>query len=153
MLSRMTRAGLMMLAVAVPIVAVDQAEIAAQFRGDWVLQNAVCVSAPVRMRVDAKTITLINGKDTQSWGNVAIPTSYFGPDYKGISSVAIPDFDGTQPFQVYFNYEEKKGVTFVDIYAEMKGKLNPMVEKTQAAAKQLATRFPVNRTPLKRCAP
>jgi hypothetical protein len=137
-----------MLVVGVELLA--QTPIPAQFRGDWVPQTAECTS-PVKLRVADATLTLINGADSQAWGNVGVPTSFFGPDYHGISVVALPDFDGTQPFTVYFNADEKKGVTKVEIYTEMKGKLNPVQAKLQADAKRLATRFPLNSLPLKKC--
>ena len=124
--------------------------IPAEFRGDWVPQTAECTSA-VKLRVAEETLTLINGADTQSWGNVGVPTSFFGPDYQGISVVALPDFDASQPFTVYFNVDEMKGVTKVSIYSEMKGPMNAAVAKIQAAAKKLATRFPLNDLPLKKC--
>ena len=122
-----------------------------QFHGDWVPQKATCDAAPARLRVAGANLTLINGKDTQTWGNVAIPSGYFGPEYRGISVVAIADFDGTQPFTVYFNENEKKGVARVEIYTPMQGPMNPVVAKTQAAAKALASRFPVNNMPMKQC--
>ena len=122
-----------------------------QFHGDWVAQKAICDSAPARLRVAGGNLTLINGKDSQTWANVAVPTSFFGPDYRGISVVAIPDFDRTQPFTVYFNENEKKGVTRVEIYVPMQGPTNPQLAKIQGAAKALATRFPVNNVLLKHC--
>ena len=127
-----------------------QGPVPAQFRGDWVPQSAACTSA-LRFRVAESTLTLVNGADSQTWGNVALPASFFGPEYKGISQVALPDFDGAQPFTVYFNDSEKKGVTRVEIYVEMKGVTNPQTLKLQAAAKRLATRFPLNNMPLKKC--
>jgi hypothetical protein len=127
-----------------------QTPVPAQFRGDWVAQTATCESA-VRLRVAATTMTLMNGKDSQTWGDVALPSGYFGPDYNGISVVAIADFEGSQPFTVFFNADEKKGVTRVDIYMDMGGNLNPALAKLQAASKALATRFPLNMVPLKQC--
>ena len=46
---------------------------------------------------------------------------------------------------------EKKGVARVEIYTPMQGPMNPVVAKTQAAAKALASRFPVNNMPMKQC--
>jgi hypothetical protein len=124
--------------------------IPAEFRGDWVPRTATCESA-VRFRVTETELILVNGKDSQAWGNVGVPTSFFGPDYKGISAVALPDFDKDQPFTVYFNADEKRGVTIVEIYSEMKGPMNAQVAAIQAAAKKLAARFPLNKVPLKKC--
>jgi hypothetical protein len=127
-----------------------QASIPAEFRGDWVPEAAACGSA-LKLRVAEATLTLANGADSQSWGNVGVPTSFFGPDYAGISVVALPDFDGSQPFTVYFNADERKGVTKVNIYTETPGPVNPQLARIQAAAKKLTTRFPLNDVPLKRC--
>lgn len=149
---RMAATGLMAL-LSVSAVTAKQATIPAEFHGDWVPQAAACTSAAARLRVSAGNLALINGTDSQSWGNVAVPTSFFGPDYRGISVVALADFDGTQPFSVYFNENEKQGVTRAEIYTPMPGPMNPQVAKQQAAAKQLATRFPVNNVPLKKCPP
>ena len=130
--------------------AAAQSTIPAEFQGDWVLQTASCQAA-LRFRVAPATLTLVNGADTQTWGNVGVPASFFGPDYRGISVVALPDFDTTQPFTVYFNADEKKGVTRVEIFVEMQGRLNPQVAALQAAARRLALRFPLNNLPLRRC--
>ena len=127
-----------------------QTPIPAELRGDWVPQTADCGS-PIRLRVGETTLTLVNGADSQSWGDVALPTSFFGPDYGGISVVALPDFEATQPFTVYFNADEKKGVTKVDIYTEMGRPPNAEAARIQAAAKKLATRFPLDKVPLKKC--
>ena len=63
-----------------------------------------------------------------------------------------PEIDsGNPPFTVYFNADEKKGVTKLDIYQEIKGPMNAQVSATQAAAKKLAARFPLNSVPLKKC--
>ena len=124
--------------------------IPAAFQGDWVPANASCRS-PLRFRATASRLTLINGTDTQSWGNLGLPPSFFGPDYKGISVVALPDYDGEQPFIVYFNAEEKKNVTKVSIYNELKGPMNAQVAAIQGAAKRLARRFPLSDVPLKKC--
>jgi hypothetical protein len=137
-------------ALLLPSLARAQAPIPADARGDWVPQSATCQSA-VRLRVAESTLTLINGKDSQTWGNVGVPTAFFGPDYTGIASDLLPDFDATQPFTVYVNADEKKGVVRVSIYQEMRGPLNPKVAAIQAAAKTLAARFPLNDLPLKKC--
>ena len=131
--------------------AASQATVPSQFHGDWVPQKATCESAPARLRVAAGNLTLINGKDTQTYGGLGVPTSYFGPDYRGISVVAIADFEGAQPFTVYFNDNDKKGVTRVEIYVPMPAATNPQIAKMQSAAKALATRFPINNVPLKQC--
>jgi hypothetical protein len=127
-------------------------EIPAEFRGDWVPEKAACSSAQ-RLGVGDKTLTLVNGKDVASYGDVGVPTSYFGPDYTGNSIVAIPEVNSMNaPFTVYFNHNEKKGVAMVEIYVEMKGPQNAQVKAIQDAAKKLAGRFPdLNLAALKKC--
>ncbi len=68
--------------------------------------------------------------------------------------VAMPEIDsGNSPFTVYFNADEKRGVTRVEIYQEIKGPQNSQVKAIQAANKKLAARFPeLNLKPLKHCA-
>ena len=60
-------------------------------------------------------------------GDVAVPTTSFGPDYTGISIVALPDVEGSQPFTVHFNVDGRTGVTKVNIYTEMRGPMNAQV--------------------------
>ena len=131
--------------------AVAEDKVPAEFQGDWVPATATCQS-PVRFRVTETRMTLVNGKDSTSYGDIAITYSYFGPDYQGISVVSMPEFNsGNAPFTVFFNADEHKGVTKLDIYQEIKGPTNAQVRAIQAAAKKLSERFPLNRVPLKKC--
>lgn len=126
-----------------------QDKVPAQFQGDWVPATGACTSA-VRFRVAESTMTLINGKDTASYGNLGTTATYFGNEYAGISVVFWPELNGGDPpFTVFFNADEKKGVTKVDIYTEMPGPMNAPGRALQAAAKKLAARFPLNKVPLK----
>ncbi|MFN8009572.1 MAG: hypothetical protein U0V70_21570 [Terriglobia bacterium] len=125
----------------------------AQFFGDYVPATGTCDS-PVRFQVEGTKVTLINGKDSATFGDLAIPTSYFGPDYSGISTVLVPEINGNDPpFNVYFNYNEKKGVTWVDIYTPGPASPHAVLAAMQTAHKKLAERFPLNQMPLKKCAP
>ena len=128
-----------------------QDKVPAAFQGDWVPASGNCQS-PARFRVTEDKMTLINGKDSAVYGDIAIAHSFFVQDYQGISVVAMPDFNsGNPPFTVYFNADEKKDVTKVEIYTEMKGPQNAQVKAIQTAAKKLADRFPLNKIPLKKC--
>ncbi|MEQ1353434.1 MAG: hypothetical protein ABLT11_05410 [Candidatus Acidiferrum sp.] len=128
-----------------------QDKVPPQFQGDWVPATAACDSA-VRFRVTESRMTLINGADKADYGDLGTTATYFGNDYQGISVVFLPELNGNNPpFTVFFNADEKKGVTKVDIYTEMPGPLNAPGKVMQAAAKKLATRFPINRVPLKKC--
>ncbi|RIL06389.1 MAG: hypothetical protein DCC71_06975 [Proteobacteria bacterium] len=149
LLARAAIAALSLAFAASPAAARDA--IPAEHQGDWVPASGGCDSA-VRLRVAEEQLTLRNGSDSQTWGNVAIPQTFFGPDYTGNSVVALPDWDGEQPFTVFFNADEKPGVTRVDIYHEMKGPQNAQLQAIQAKAKKLAERFPLNGVPLKKCA-
>jgi hypothetical protein len=123
----------------------------AEFHGDWVPAEAAC-DAPTRFRVAAARMALINSPDSTSYGDVALAHSFFGPDYAGISVVAIPESNSENyPFTVYFNADEQQGVTMLDIYQPMEGPMNAQVRAIQEAARKLAERFPLNRIPLKKC--
>jgi hypothetical protein len=128
-----------------------QDKVPAEFQGDWVPATGACTSQ-VRFRVAESSMTLINGKDTATYGNLGTTATYFGNEYNGISVVFLPELNGGDPpFTVFFNADEKKGVTKVDIYTEMPGPMNAPGRALQAAAKKLATRVPVNKIPLKKC--
>jgi len=129
-----------------------QDKVPSQFQGDWVPATAACTST-VRFRVAESRMTLINGADKADYGNLGASTSFFGPEYHGISVVFLPELNSNNPpFTVYFNADEKKGITQVDIYTAMPGPMNAPGRALQAAAKKLATRFPLNKIPLKKCA-
>lgn len=127
----------------------------AQFLGDWVPAGSDCSSATIRLRVGETQFTLVHGKDEASFGNIAWPTSYFGPDYQGISAVAIPDGDsGNQLLTVYFNADEKKGVTKL-VFEEGQERPEPQFEvynQIFRKAKALKARFPLADVDLKQCA-
>jgi hypothetical protein len=115
-----------------------------------VAATATCDS-PVRFRAEESRMTLINGKDSESYDDIGVTYSYFGPEYQGPSFVSIPHFNSDQPFTVFFNADDQKGVTKLDIYTKIEGNLNPQTAAMQAAAKKLAERFPLNGVPLKKC--
>ena len=96
-------------------------------------------------------MTLINGKDSQTYDDVGVTYSYFGPEYQGPSFVSIPHFNSDQPFTVYFNADDQKDVTKLDIYTKIEGPGNPQLDALQAAAKKLQARFPIDHVPLKKC--
>jgi len=130
----------------------SQDVVPAEFIGDWVPAKGTCDS-PVRFRAGGNRFTLINGKDSASYGDLHMSASYFGPDYSGISKVVMPDSNANEPpFLAFFNHEEKKGVTWLDIHTE--GPLSPHAPMAaiQMAHKKLAQRFPLNQMPLKKCA-
>ncbi len=126
-------------------------QVPAAFRGDWVAAASPC-SSRVRFRAAAETVTLINGADRATYGDLAIARTFFGPDYVGISVVLMPEFNsGNSPFTVYFNADEKRGVTKLDIFFAMDARNNPVLQTLQDASRALAARFPLNDTPLRRC--
>ena len=102
--------------------------------GVWVPAKSDCTS-PLRLELAPKTMTLTNGKDRVSHGNVGLSYSYFGASYQGIQFAAMADWDKTQPYVVILNAGEKKGraQTFFN----------------DAALKK---RFPLEEVMLKRCA-
>ena len=151
---RLCRGLITMVAIAslAPPDAAAQDKVPVEFQGDWVPATATCES-PARFRVTETQMTLMNGEDTETYGDLGVTYSYFGPDYEGISVVSIPEFNSTQPFTVFFNADEQKDVTRLDIYQKIEGPPNPQLDAIQAAAKKLSERFPLNRIPLKKCPP
>jgi hypothetical protein len=130
------------------------AQIPAEFTGDWVPASAMC-SSPARIRVEAAKITLVNGTDSESFGGIEMAgPGYFGPDYRGISAVAIAELDKDAPVQVVFNYNEKKGVAQADMASPIAGNVNAIGKALNArlAKLNLVKRFPLNQVPLKKCA-
>ena len=101
--------------------------------GTWVPAKGGCDS-PLRLILLGSQATLVNGEDRVSHGNLGVTHSYFGQSYQGISYVLMPDYDNSQPYIVYFNANEKKGQTTLDI--------------TDASLKK---RFPLEKMVLKRC--
>jgi hypothetical protein len=125
----------------------------AEFLGDWVAAQATC-DAPVRFRVEAAKLTLANGADIQSFGDVEMAgPAYWGPDYKGgIEAVAFAEFSGDQPVIATFNPSEKKGVAQLEFGQPTPGPgavlaaLNARYQRLN-----LAKRFPIHKVPLKKC--
>ncbi len=133
--------------------AIAAAEIPREFRGDWVPAKGDCGSA-LRFRAAEGTMVLVNGKDSASYGDVAISYSFFGPDYEGISVVVLPEFEsGDSPFTVFFNADEAKGVTKIQILQgdEIAGPGREAYNAIVRRAKALNARFPLDNVPLKRC--
>ena len=130
------------------------AQVPADYRGDWVAASAAC-TAPVRVRVEATTITLMNGTDKESLGGLEMAgPGFFPPDYKGIQAVAITEFSGNQPLSATFNHGERKGVAIVEM--AMPGPDRPGAAAANAMNAQfrklnLAKRFPLQQVPLKKC--
>lgn len=123
----------------------------AEFHGEWASKAEGC-GAKAKLRVAGDALTLVNGTDSATYGDVAIAHSYFGPEYTGVSVVAIPELNsGKSPFRVFFNADEERGVTKAHIYQEMKGVTVPAVIAIQERAKKLAERFPVNFVALEKC--
>ena len=75
----------------------------------WVPAKSDCKSSPLRLELAPKQMTLTNGKDQVSHGNVGMSYSYFGNSYQGITFAAMPDWDKSQPYVVLLNADEKKG--------------------------------------------
>jgi hypothetical protein len=153
-MARFARTGLCAVALAAGATRTAQAQVPAEFTGDWVPASAMC-SSPARIRVEAAKITLVNGTDSESFGGIEMAgPGYFGPDYRGISAVAIAELDKDAPVQMVFNYNEKKGVAQADMASPIAGNVNAVGKALNArlAKLNLVKRFPLNQVPLKKCA-
>jgi len=142
----------LLLALAPAAAAATDDAVPAEQQGEWVPVTAGCES-PTRFRVEERRMTLVNGADRQSWGNIGVTRGFFGPDYQGISFVAMPELDGGEPpFTVFFNADERPGVAKLEIHRPLEGPQNAQVQAIEARAKKLAGRFPgLNLAPLRKC--
>lgn len=135
-------------------VAPASAQVPADFQGEWVAASAAC-TAPVRARIEAARLTLINGADMESFGGIEMAgPSYFGPEYRGIQAVLITEFEGAQPVTATFNVEEKKGVAQFELGVPTPAHpANKVAAASNArlAKLNLRKRFPLQAVPLKRC--
>jgi hypothetical protein len=89
-----------------------------------------------------------------SVGGIAWPETFFGPEYRGLMKVAIPEAESlNSPFTVYFNWDEHQDAAKVDI-----GPLNDLpgnaaYNKLSAAHRVVAARFPFGEQLLRKCPP
>lgn len=149
-------AGLGLLVVLLaPRPASAQNEVPAEFQGTWIPVKATCGSGP-RVVVTGKALTLFNGSDTESLGGIEMAgPGYFPPDYSGIMAVLITEFDGQQPAMMFFNYKEKKGAGEIEFSPPVKpapGNAQGAAYNARVTKLSLATRFPVEKQLLKKCA-
>lgn len=110
-----------------------------EFIGKWVPIGASCKSEN-KLKVEEKTVTLINGSDTQKFGHLDVCFSCEGgAKYDGITVWLIPEFtDNNQsPFLIRFNTDEKQGIA----------------EISKMGQEDLKMRFPIHNTKLYKCSP
>ena len=130
------------------------AQVPAEFQGEWVAASAAC-TAPLKARIEASKVTLINGADMEAFAGIEMAgPSYFGPDYKGIQAVLITEFEGAQPVTATFNFNEKKGVTQLELGVPTPA--HPANKVAAASNARLAKlglrkRFPLQNVALKKC--
>ncbi len=121
-----------------------------EFRGDWAAPGRC--GTGVRLRVTETQFVLINGTNSATYGDIAWPTTFFGPDYEGITRVAIPEFESMEsPFTVFFNADGKRGDAKVDIGPLDQIPGNATYNRITAANRALAARFPFGTTILRKC--
>ena len=130
-----------------------QKTVPAEYRGRWVAAKGACES-PAAMVVAADRVTLINGKDTETLGDIEMAgPGWFPPDYRGIMAVLQTEFSGQQPAIITFNLGEKKGVGQAE-FSPVTLRPNAPVDAYNARILKLnlAKRFPLDKVPLKKCA-
>ena len=149
-----TKCSLLLPALILAATQATAAPVPAEFQGDWVAASAAC-TAPIRARVEATRLTLVNGAEVESFDGMEMaPSDYFGPDYTGIQRVAIAEFEGAQPVTATFNINEKKGVAQLELAVPTPA--NPankvaMASNARLTKLNLRTRFPLHQIALKRC--
>lgn len=150
----MTKPSLLTAALVLAALPAAAAPVPAEFLGDWVAASAAC-TAPVKVRLEATRLTLVNGADMESFGGVEMATGFFPPDYSGIQQVVLTEVDtGDQPVTVTFNFQEKKGVAQMELAAPYPVRApNAAMQKLNARLTKLdlRKRFPLHNVALKRC--
>ncbi|CAL1240945.1 Ivy family c-type lysozyme inhibitor [Candidatus Methylocalor cossyra] len=101
--------------------------------GDWVPAGSRCDS-PLRIRIDAKTTTLINGRDTQTFRNGEL-FNLSGNFLLSNSFNLVPDVAQNLPWSITFNVDEKPGLTQIEYLHNS----------------DLQRRFPLHKKDLLRC--
>jgi hypothetical protein len=108
--------GLWLLLATIPVLAVER-PVPAEFVGEWVPVGSSC-DANSRLRVESKSVSLVNGPDSQQFGNLDICFSCEGgARYNGMVVWLLPEFNhgARTPFTVRFNANEEKGITVITI--------------------------------------
>ncbi|MCU0621011.1 MAG: hypothetical protein MUC69_05855, partial [Gemmatimonadales bacterium] len=106
--------GLLALALALPAGLAAQNDAALpEWVGEWGPKGSC--GGPLKLVVAPKQLTLVNGKDRATEGNLTIAASWFGASYQGIMLPLLADWDQRQPFMVTFNAGEKPGDAVVEI--------------------------------------
>jgi hypothetical protein len=116
--------------------------------------KAACDS-PLRIQVASNRVALANGKDTQALGEIEMAgPGYFAPGYRGIQAVLFTEYSGHQPLILHFNADEKKGVAQAEYARPISGAPTPQAKAYNAhiGKLNLAQRFPLEKTALKKCA-
>ena len=118
---------LWLLLVALPALAVE-IPVPVDFIGEWVPVGSSC-NADSRLRVESNSVTLVNGSDSQQFGNLDLCLSCEGgARYNGSVLWLLPEFNkgGRTPFTVRFNAKEEKGITVVEIERDDLNKRFPL---------------------------
>lgn len=114
----------------------EQTQVPHEFLGDWVPRKLPCLS-PVRLRVEPKSVSLVNDNDTQRFTNLDLcRTCEGGFHYQGkvVWLTPAPDKNEATPFTVRFNENEQRGITVVEIEQD-----------------NLKKRFPLHNAKLRKC--
>ena len=106
--------------------------VAVVFRGEWVSAKAACDS-PLRLVIDANRVTFVNGAQRAEYRKLEQCFSCMGHDVQGITLLST-DAMGDSPWTI-----------------TMDGSKKAKVAVSVALDKQLAARFPLGTSALKRC--
>lgn len=114
----------------------EQIQVPHEFVGDWVPRKQSC-DLPLRLRVEPKSVSLVNGRDVQRFTNLDLcRTCESGFHYQGnvVWLTPEPDKDGAVPFTIRFNENEQRGITLVEFEQD-----------------DLKRRFPLHNAKLRKC--
>lgn len=110
-----------------------------EFIGEWVAVGTSC-KANNKLKIEEKTVTLINGSDSQEFGHLDVCFSCEGgAKYDGITVWLIPEFTdkNRSPFLIRFNADEERGIA----------------EISKMEQEDLKMRFPIHNTKSYKCSP
>ncbi len=115
--------------------AITGGSVHAGFLGEWVPTSAACPSSPLRLVIDAGSVTFVNGAQRTVFRSLEQCFGCAGHDVQGITMLST-DAMGDSPFMLQLD-ESKKGRRAMTVDLSNDG--------------QLAARYPFGRAVLKRC--
>lgn len=107
--------------------------VAPRFRGEWVPARAACAS-PLRLKIDANAVTFVKGAERAEYRKLDQCFACAGRDAENVTLLTT-DAQGDSPFTIHLDGSKRR----------------PAVAVYFDNDKELASRFPFGKAPLKKC--